>query len=244
MNPGTPEPALVAPSRAVTRIEVRKILVKAVCLLVVGVLGGAAYRFTALKDWLEPAGALADWVRQAGWVGVLAFIGSAAILVFLGVPRLIFCPIAGALFGVWLGLLVSVVSSLAGYHAAFLLVRGRKRDDLNVRWPRGLAFLAHDPGFGGVIVARLLPLPGLVVNLGLALSRVRKRVYLAGTAIGMIPQALPLVLLGAGLIQHSATDFIRLGVLGLLALGGSALAVRYFVKRHQHLAATPPSSAP
>lgn len=244
MSAASPEPAAARLPPAAPPIEARKILIKAVCLLVIGVLGGLAYRFTALKDWLEPAGAVADWVRQAGWPGILVFTGSAALLVFLGVPRLIFCPVAGALFGVWLGLLVSLVSSLAGYHAAFLVVRGRKRDGLNVAWPPGLAFLAHDPGLGGVIVARLLPLPGLVVNLGLAVSRVRKRVYLAGTAIGMIPQALPLVLLGAGLIQHSAKDYMRLGVLGLLAVMASALAVRYFVKRHQRLVSAPPPSAP
>ena len=240
MSAAGPGPDPASPPQALPAIEARKILVKAVCLLILGVLGGLAYRFTALKDWLEPAGEVADWVRQAGWLGVLSFTGGAAVLVFLGVPRLIFCPIAGALFGAWLGLLVSLVSSLAGYHAAFLLVRGRKRDGLDVPWPPGLAFLAHDPGLVGVIVARLLPMPGLVVNLGLAVSQVRKRVYLAGTVIGMIPQALPLVLLGAGLLQHSATGYIRLGVVGLLVLVVSVLAVRYFVKRHQRLVTPPP----
>ncbi len=58
-------------------------------------------------------------------------------------------------------------------------------------------------GVMGVILARQLPVPGLLVNLMLGLVALRHRDFLIGTAVGQLPEAVPCTLIGAGLLESS-----------------------------------------
>ena len=59
-------------------------MVKALLFLAIAIAGIVAYRFTPLKEWLQPAGAAADWVRQTGFRGVAAFFLVMALLIVVG----------------------------------------------------------------------------------------------------------------------------------------------------------------
>jgi uncharacterized membrane protein YdjX (TVP38/TMEM64 family) len=208
------------------------LLARALVLLAMAVGGALAYRFTPLKDWLQPAGAVAAWIRETGFAGLAAFVVGMAALILVGVPRLLFCPVAGALFGFWVGLGLCMLGTTASYYTAFLFIRGRRsRSGAPAALPPKLAFLAGNPGLAGVIVARVVPLPGMLITLGLSLSAVRHRVYLAGSIVGQIPEAAPLVLLGAGLLHPGATRYTHLTVLTLVCIFGAWLAIRAAAKR-------------
>ncbi len=82
----------------------------------------------------------------------------------------------------------------------------------------------------GVILARQIPIHGTLINFCLGLSRVKHRHFLIGTAIGMLPEAIPVALVGAGLVKSSLKE--SAGVLGLAVVAfvllwmGSAYAFR------------------
>jgi uncharacterized membrane protein YdjX (TVP38/TMEM64 family) len=222
----------------------RRILLRAAVLLGVVICGLLVYRLTALREWLEPAGAVAAWVRARGWPGALLFYAGTALLIFLGVPRLVFCPLAGALYGFWGGLALSLAAPATSYFLTFLALRGRAEGPLP-DLPPGLRFLARDPGMSGVILARLLPLPGMLITLALSLSGVGRRKYLFGTLIGLIPEAAPLVLLGAGWVDRNLGHPVHFGALALVLFGVGWLAwrrVRH--KQRARAAAAEPSPTP
>lgn len=211
--------------------EARRTLFKAGALLAAVVLGAVLYRFTPLRESLEPAGRVATWVRETGWVGVLAFFAGSTGLIFLGVPRLLFCPFAGALYGFWGGLALSVLSPTTSYFTTFLLVRGGRLGGGAVRLPRRLAFLRRNPGFVGVVLARLIPLPGMMITLALSLSSVSRTAYLAGTAVGLIPEAAPLVLLGGGLLHPGPKNYLHFAAIALFVIVGFGFALRQLRSR-------------
>lgn len=207
-------------------------LVKAAILLGLALAGLLACQLTPLKEWLAPAGQAASWVRQAGVLSASVFVLGSAALILAGVPRLLFCAVAGWLYGFWLGLGLSVLATMLSYTAALMFVRGRQTAERAARaLPAGLGFLAHDPGLGGVVLARMLPMPGMVVTLALALSPVTPRNYLLGSAIGLVPEAAPVVLLGAGLLAPETSHYWRLGLLVLVCLIGATGAAVLLLKR-------------
>jgi len=234
IDPETEEEALEAAEEAVSHAQPGKILVKALVLVAVTVLGVVLYRTTPLAEWLQPAGAVARWIADLGTLGVLASYVVMVVSVLVGVPRLLFCPIAGAVFGFWSGLALCIASSLTSYYAAFLFVRGRHSAGAPRRplHPR-LAFLENDLGFEEVVLARLIPLPGLVSTIALSLSRVGHGAYLLGSAIGLVPEAAPLVLLGTGTLHTDPAHLTRLAVVAVLFVVVPWMLMRHAMKRHR-----------
>ena len=211
------------------------LLIKALIFLAIAVAGATAYRFTPLKDWLQPASEAAAWVRQSGFWGAAAFLLGMSVLIVAGVPRLLFCPLAGALFGFWGGLAVIIAGTMASYFAVFQVIRGRKLNPDNAPplHPK-LAFLAGRPGLAAVIVSRMLPVPGMVVTVTLAMCNVRAAVYLMGSFLGLIPEAAPLVLLGAGVLHPAAETPVKLGLATLICILVAWLAIHYLLRRFKH----------
>ncbi len=216
-------------------VQERAMFGKALVFLAIAVAGAMAYRFTPLKDWLEPAGETAVWVRQTGLRGAAVFLVVMSALIVVGVPRLLFCPLAGALFGFWGGFGVSIAGTMVSYYAAFRVIRGRraKTDTAQPMHPR-LAFLGGRPGLAAVIVSRMLPVPGMIVTVALAMCNVRTGVYLLGSFVGLVPEAAPLVLLGAGILQAGAEGPIELAVAALLCILVAWLAIHYLVRRFKN----------
>jgi len=225
VEPTSPEPA----------VRTSALLIKALVFLAIAVAGAVAYRFTPLKEWLQPAGEAAAWVRQTGFWGGAAFLLGMSVLIVVGVPRLLFCPLAGALFGFWGGLAVSIAGTMASYYAAFQVIRGRRisADNAPPLHPK-LAFLAGQPGLPAVIVSRMLPVPGMVVTVALAMCNVRTGVYLGGSLLGLIPEAAPLVLLGAGVLHSGAEGPIKLGLAAFVCTLAAWLTIHYLLRRFKH----------
>lgn len=220
------------------RLGARLLLFKAMLLFVLAVAGALLSRIPGLREAFAPAGRLTQHLRDLGWLGAPFFIATTGVLIALGVPRLIFCPLAGAAFGFQLGLGTSTLSTMLAYYGTFLFLRGRLADrETPLALPARLAFLRRDPGLAGVILTRLVPVPGLLGTMALSLSPVRRRTFLLGSLIGLIPEAVPLVLLGAGLFEGNPRQLATLGAAALLLILGCYFLMRRILRR-------PPPSEP
>jgi uncharacterized membrane protein YdjX (TVP38/TMEM64 family) len=168
-----------------------------------------------LRQYVGDLGDLSQRIRGFGPLAPLVLTVSVALLVAAGFPRLVFCVLAGMALGFWSGLLWAQVGTLVGNYVLFLVIRA-----LGTDWGRRLLSkratlraTVQQRGALGVVLARQLPLPGLVVNVACALLPIRHVDFLLGTIIGQLPQAIPWTLIGAGLLQPSLRRSI--GVMGL-----------------------------
>jgi uncharacterized membrane protein YdjX (TVP38/TMEM64 family) len=95
--------------------------------------------------------------------------------------------------------------------------------------------LIESEGIAAVLLARQLPVPGLLVNLAFGLSKLKHRHFLIGTALGQLPEAIPCTLIGAGAIQSSfgkSAGIVGLSVLVLAAMWiGLRIAMRRFRRK-------------
>lgn len=123
-----------------------------------------------------------------------------ALLIACGVPRLLLCAAAGATCGFWIGLSLVEIGAIAGAYGLFCFTRWGGREYVLHRWPRlrALATIVGGQGVMGVILLRQLPLHGMLTNVCLGISHVKHRQFLVGTAIGLLPEAIPATLIGAG----------------------------------------------
>lgn len=145
----------------------------------------------------------AQIIQQLGVLGHLLFLIITTVSVLLGMPRLIFCALGGVFFGWIYGLFWSITATTLAYYIQFALVRWCRlswAQHYLLKYPK-LRHLIQDEGFSAVILARQIPLPGVALNVAFALSPVKNRHYLLGTIIGQIPEALPTVLLSAGIVE-------------------------------------------
>jgi uncharacterized membrane protein YdjX (TVP38/TMEM64 family) len=183
---------------------------------------------TPIREWLKDAARVRQTPDELGpWVYPVTIIAVAA-LVSCGVPRLLFCALGGMLFGFWLGLLLTQAGTLLGHYCVFLFIRWGGRDWVLNRWPKlnRWADLIHEQGVVGVILIRQLPAHAMLTNLCLGLSHVKHRHFLIGTAIGLLPEAIPVTLVGAGLVKASLKDSagylaIAAGAFALIWIGGA-----------------------
>jgi uncharacterized membrane protein YdjX (TVP38/TMEM64 family) len=129
--------------------------------------------------------------------------------------------------------LVAVLAgALLGYYGVFCFVRWGGREWVLHRWPklRRLSEGLKDYGIGGVFLVRQVPVHGSLTNLALGLSGVRHYQFLIGSGIGLLPEAIPAALIGAGLVSGSfekAFPYLAGAAVGMGALWvGVGVALR------------------
>jgi uncharacterized membrane protein YdjX (TVP38/TMEM64 family) len=143
-------------------------------------------------------------------------------------PKSVFTLAAGAVFGLAEGLLVVLAGATVGAVLAFYLARALGRDGVKrltgVRVDRFDEHLARR-GFLAVLIARLIPVvPFTVVNYFAGLTGIRVRVFLAATALGMLPATTAYVALGAYGSRPGSWPFVVAvaALVALTAIGGAA----------------------
>jgi len=196
-----------APGAGASRVKIAQGggRVRVVFMLLALAAALALVYLTPLRGLLTEVHQLSSWLRGLGWAAPAAFLAAAAGLIAIGCPRLLFCPIAGMAFGFFPGLLWTQVGTLIGSYGTFLFVRWAGREFVLRQWPK---LHKYSPliaeGSLSVLLIRQIPVSGVWINALLALSHVRHRDFLVGTAIGTLPEAIPATLLGAGVAQVSA----------------------------------------
>jgi uncharacterized membrane protein YdjX (TVP38/TMEM64 family) len=187
--------------------------------------------------FLQDIQGIKTWLLALGWKGPVAWMGMVFILVAMGTPRLLFCPIGGLVFGFWYGLLWTQLPTLAGYYALFLFVRWGGRDFVLRHWPtlgnlKGVFQGQSTPLL--VFAIRQIPLSGLIINFLLGLSPIRHLHFLLGSALGILPEAIPFTLVASGTFKIDSQNiplYIAIAM-GLLLLIWNGL---WYFLRHSKL---------
>lgn len=184
--------------------------------LVLGFAGGSVALH--VSGWSGPE-RLQALVESAGWAGAVVFVIGYAVLVLVPTPASLLTILAGALFGLWWGTLLAWAGALLGALGGFLLGRrlGRPAVDrmLRGRLQQADQVLARH-GLVAVLAVRLVPLfPFTPLNYASGLVGVRRRDYVLGTAVGIVPGALAYAAVGA---SGADPRGIAVGVGGLVVL--------------------------
>ncbi len=196
---------------------------KLLTFVVIGVLLFVLVRFTPLGDRLSNIDELTRMFKGGGMRAEFYFVLLSGFLMMLGVPRLLFCALAGAAFGFWDGMWASLAGSLLGSFVAFWAARWGGRDWLTQRFGQNRFFsrIVHaKPTVASVLLIRMLPVSNVIINVGLALSKVRNTAFLIGSLLGFVPQGAVAVMIGSGVTQNVPwVGAAQLGVAAVLLLG-------------------------
>lgn len=224
----TEPPATQVPPASAKRRPVKRVLL----LLVVLVCALVAVCCSPLRAWLHDAERVRRAIDSLGIWGYPSVVLVSAIVIGCGIPRLLVCMVGSMIFGFWLGLLLTQSGAVLGYYGMFLFVRWGGREWVMQRWPklRKWAGLIEDKGLLGVILIRQVPLHGSLINLCLGLSGVKHRHFLIGSAIGLVPFAVPVALGSAGLVKSSTAESAKYIITAVVAFAFISVACAYALR--------------
>lgn len=173
-------------------------------------------------------------VRGHGLAGELLYLGVGGLLVAAGVSRQFVSFLGGYAFGFLAGTALALGASALGCALAFLAARLLGRRWVSGRMGERLARIdrfIHDNPFSMTLLIRLLPVGNnLAVNLAAGVSSVRALPFLAGSALGYLPQTAIFALVGSGVNVDPA---LRIGV-AVVAFVLMSLLSLYLYRRYRH----------
>ena len=183
----------------------RRAWVRAAILAVLLAAALTAFYASPARVWLKDRDAVRRVLADLGVWAYPACVLAAAVMVPCGAPRLLLAAVGAMVLGFWSGLVLTQAGALLGYYAVFCFVRWGGREWVLQRWPklRPLSEGLKDYGIGGVFLVRQMPVHGSLTNLALGLSGVGHYQFLIGSGIGLLPEAIPAALIGAGLVSGS-----------------------------------------
>ncbi len=169
-------------------------------LLGVALFVGAVALIWVERAWFDPY-AIQALLADNPWAP-LAFVAAHVIvsLTFV-IPRTILSFVAGLVFGLWWGIVLSSIGGVLGATAGFLIARHlHDRFPFIDRLPRLGAVVdrIERGGWRAVALIRLLPvMPHSPVNYAFGLTKVPLGAYALGSLVGLLPQTILFVDLGA-----------------------------------------------
>ncbi len=173
-------------------------------------------------------------IRGQGASGQALFVGLAALCAALGFPRQIISFLGGYAFGLLNGVALALLATVLGCIVTFCFARlfGRRfiAQRLTGRVKSVDRFLGANP-FSMALLIRLLPAgSNLLTNLAAGVSSARASAFLAGSALGFIPQTFIFALTGTGV---SVDPAVRIGLSAVLFMLSAALGV-FLYRRFRH----------
>ncbi len=176
-------------------------LIAVVCMLII--------HLTGLREHLANVHELKARLRLMGLWAPLVFTLSVTLLVAAGTPRLILSALGGFAFGFTQGFVWSMLGSLLGSYLTFLLAKWGGRDWVEARLRAvesdRIRNLIENPTILSVFLIRQVPVTVFLNNLLLGVTSVGTWTFLAGSALGFLPGALVVTLIGSGLSKDSAS---------------------------------------
>ncbi|NLY94607.1 MAG: VTT domain-containing protein [Myxococcales bacterium] len=206
------------------------------------VLGSALLVYLAYTqgwvDLLKRPDELAAMVRDAGALGVAAYLAVFVVLASAGVPAVVFMVPAPLLWPWPLAVLVAIVGGMISSVLGFLMARYVLRDFVRKKIPPRL--LRPEPAsereaFKSIVISRLVLFIIPPTNWAYGLSSVSTRTYVVATFVGALPGFFFYTLAGGAF-------FAWLGGMPKWVWGIAAAVVVAFVvfRRRRMRALTPP----
>ena len=196
-------------------------------LLLIALLMGLGFlvKVTGLYGLLDETW-IDEQIRDQGLTGNLLFLAAGMMMTALGFPRQAVSFLAGYGFGFGEGTGLALGSTVMGCALAFYFARVLGRAYVLGLFSdriRRLDKFLHDHPFSTALLLRLLPAgSNLVTNLAAGVSGVRALPFIAGSALGFIPQTVIFALLGSGIhldpILRISTGIVLFLVSGMLGV--------------------------
>ncbi|MBM6406123.1 TVP38/TMEM64 family protein [Phycicoccus sp. CSK15P-2] len=168
-------------------------------------------------------------VAESGAWGPVVYVGLHAVLTLLPVPKNLLAGIAGAVFGLATGVVWSWSGSMLSALLGFVVARNLGHDTVaTLTGPRveRVRRILRDEGLFAVLVARLTPfVPFTIINYAAGVSPVSRRVFVLGTAVGVVPGTVAYVAIGAS-AGGNVTTAVLAGAAGLVLLALTFVATR------------------
>ena len=196
-------------------------------LLALLVVIGAAIMVAVIVGIPTATQLRSHFTGMGAWAPLL-FAAFYAAATLSPLPKSVFTLTAGAVFGLTEGLLIVLAGAIVGAVLAFYLARALGRDGVHRLTGVGVdRFDDHlaRRGFLTVLIARLIPVvPFTIVNYLAGLTAIRVRVFLAATALGILPTTTAYVALGAYGSRPGSWPFAVAvaALVGLTVIGGAA----------------------
>jgi len=180
------------------------------------------------KAWIDTE------IRGRGLTGELILFAIGGVFVAVGLPRQVISFLAGYGFGFTTGLTVALAATTLGCVISFFYARFMGREVVARKFPGKIRriddFLADNP-FSMTLLIRFLPAgSNLLTNLAAGVSRVGWLPFVAGSAIGYIPQTAVFALVGSGI---GVDPFWRIGSSVVLFVLSGALGIHLY-RRYRH----------
>lgn len=214
----------------------RPILLALVLLAVICL--AAAWTWSPMRDWLDVDRVVAALQRFGHTYGLLTAVVGFALALTVAVPLTFLSLVALVAFGPLAGFACAMAGAQIGAAASYGLGRALGREVVQRLAGARVNMLSQRLARNGliaVIVLRLVPVaPFAVVNMAAGASHIRLRDFLLGTAIGMTPSTLALMLfvdqISAALRHPTPLTFALLALTIALIAGGAWLMQRWLRK--------------
>ncbi len=190
----------------------RTLLQIALLLVVAGVFTAVAVYFFSEYDEFNRENVRAFVSQFGAWAPVAYFL-----LFLVGSPVPLLGPVltaaGGLLFGVWVGMLYTVVFGTLVSLLPFYIARWLGRDWVaehihDTRLERVYKKSRGRSGFLFILVLRLVPIiPWEVQNYVAGVSRISVTIFLPATLLGMIPGSFAYALLGSRVVEPGTWQF-------------------------------------
>ncbi|WP_145998633.1 TVP38/TMEM64 family protein [Methyloterricola oryzae] len=203
-------------------------------LLTLGFLTLGVMPFMLRTEYLAiPESEFRGWLASSGYAAPAIFLLASALLTAMGMPRLLFCSMAGMVFGFAWGMIWGQLGTLLGAYGTFLFARMSGREYILGRFPRvaDWARPIESRGWIYVLLIRQLPVAGLYNDILLGISPVRHRDFWIGTALGFLPLGCAATLTGAGLIQGESLQITQMLVLAACIGSISTFGLKWTLSR-------------
>jgi uncharacterized membrane protein YdjX (TVP38/TMEM64 family) len=190
---------------AATRLSPRRLVPVGVLVAIMALVFAMGWhRQLSLETLVNHRSALNAFVMAHYVAALLAFMAIYVAAVSLSIPGAVFLTMAaGVLFGTLVGGIAVVIAATIGASVIFLIARSAFATYVVRRAGPRLTRIVDGfcaDAFSYLLFLRLVPLfPFFLVNLAPALVGVRLPVFVAATALGIVPATFVFVSVGAGL---------------------------------------------
>jgi uncharacterized membrane protein YdjX (TVP38/TMEM64 family) len=192
----------------------------------------------AAAQWLQPGqirgqlnALLRRWGPWAPAVAVLLMI----VHTVVPFPAEFLAAATGAAFGLWEGVLIQWIGTMASAVLGFGLARALGRPVVERFVPkRTLAradALVAEAGWEVALLARFFPIPGDIVGMALGLTPLPWTTYLWTTAVAILPWTVVSVAAGAG--AAGARGLLPWALGGLALLNAAGFLIEVLVRRRR-----------
>lgn len=174
---------------------------------------------------------LRELVDRAGVAAPLVFLVVYVVLTVLLLPAWVASAASGLLFGVVFGTVLTVIGATVGAAISFTIGRRLGRSSVERLTGGRVAKLdrwMNRRGLVAVLYVRLIPLfPFSLVNFAAGLTSVKRRDYLLGTAVGIVPGSFAYAALGGNLDDPTSPVFLSaVALVVVLLVAGPFVAKR------------------